>query len=74
MLDKAFIVWNAPNDVVLKTQETAYFAYFSRRLGGTSYLVMRKMKDGGYFKPYAILNAQMFNEKRHLVKRERPPQ
>ncbi len=43
-----------------KHPETAYFAYYSRRLGAKAYLAMRKMNSTGEFKPYAIINEKMF--------------
>ena len=43
-----------------KHEETAYFAYYSRELGAKAYLCMRKMKDTGKFKPYAIINDSSF--------------
>lgn len=42
--------------------ESAYFAYFSRELGCRTYLCMRKMRDSGYFKPYAIIDQYTFDD------------
>ena len=39
-----------------KHPETAFFAYFSRELGGKAYLCVRKIKNTGLFKPYAIID------------------
>lgn len=41
--------------------ETAYFAYFSRELGGKAYLCVRKIKNTGLFKPYAIIDQNTFD-------------
>ena len=40
--------------------ESAYFAYFSRELGCRTILCMRRMADGGVYKPYAIINEHTF--------------
>lgn len=56
-----------------KHNETAYFTYFNRRLAGKTYLAMRRMKDGGYYKPYAIMSEQVFNAKIGNLKKEKPP-
>ena len=44
-----------------KHPETAYFAYFSRELGAKAYLFVRKIKNTGLFKPYAIIDQAMFD-------------
>ena len=44
-----------------KHTETAYFAYYSRKLGARTILCMRKMKNDGPFKPYAIIDERTFN-------------
>ena len=44
-----------------KHPETAFFAYFSRELGGKAYLCVRKIKNTGLFKPYAIIDQKMFD-------------
>ena len=44
-----------------KHPETAYFAYFSRELGEKAYLCMRKIKNTGLFKPYAIIDQKTFD-------------
>ena len=44
-----------------KHPEAAYFAYYSRELGVRTILCMRRMADGGLFKPYAIISQQMFD-------------
>ena len=43
-----------------KHPETAFFAYFSRELGGKAYLCVRKIKNTGLFKPYAIIDEHTF--------------
>ena len=44
-----------------KHPETAYFAYFSRQLGEKAYLCIRKIKNTGLFKPYAIIDQKTFD-------------
>jgi hypothetical protein len=44
-----------------KHPETAYFAYFSRELGGKAYLCIRKIRNTGLFKPYAIIDQNTFD-------------
>ena len=44
-----------------KHPETAFFAYFSRELGGKAYLCVRKIKSTGVFKPYAIIDQKTFD-------------
>lgn len=44
-----------------KHPETAFFAYFSRELGEKAYLCVRKIKNTGLFKPYAIIDQKMFD-------------
>lgn len=52
-----------------KHPETAFFAYFSRELGGKAYLCIRKIKNTGLFKPYAIIDQKTFDaEKQNLKK------
>ena len=52
-----------------KHPETAFFAYFSRELGGKAYLCVRKIKNSGVFKPYAIIDQKTFDaEVRNLRK------
>ena len=52
-----------------KHPETAFFAYFSRELGGKAYLCVRKIKNTGLFKPYAIIDQKTFDaEIRNLRK------
>lgn len=56
-----------------KHAETAYFAYYSRKLGANAYLCMRRMKATGRFKPYAIINESMFSVEAHNLRKEKPP-
>ena len=43
-----------------KHEESAYFAYFDREIGVRTILAMRKMKNGGPYKPYAIIDQFAF--------------
>ena len=43
-----------------KHEESAYFAYFDRDLGVRTILAMRKMKNHGPYKPYAIIDKFSF--------------
>ena len=56
-----------------KHPEAAYFVYYNRRLNTSAYLCLRKMK-GGKFKPYAIINEEMFLFEIGNIKREKPPE
>ena len=44
-----------------KHEESAYFAYFDREIGVKTVLAMRKMKNGGPYKPYAIIDQHAFD-------------
>ena len=44
-----------------KHPEAVFFAYYSRELGARTILCMRRMADGGMYKPYAIISQQMFD-------------
>lgn len=44
-----------------KHPETAFFAYYSRELEAKAYLCVRKMKNFGLFKPYAIIDQKTFD-------------
>jgi len=44
-----------------KHPETAFFAYYSRQLGAKAYLCVRKIKNTGLFKPYAIIDQKTFD-------------
>ncbi|UKK48180.1 hypothetical protein L6475_13385 [Prevotella sp. E9-3] len=43
-----------------KHEESAFFVYFDREIGVRSILAMRKMKNGGPYKPYAIIDQHAF--------------
>ena len=43
-----------------KHEGSAYFAYFDRKIGVRTILAMRKMKNGGPYKPYAIIDQYVF--------------
>ena len=43
-----------------KHEESAFFVYFDREIGIKSILAMRKMKNGGPYKPYAIIDQHAF--------------
>ena len=43
-----------------KHEESAFFAYFDRKIGVRTILAMRKMKNGGPYKPYAIIDQFAF--------------
>ena len=44
-----------------KHEESAFFAYFDREIGVRTILAMRKMKNGGPYKPYAIIDQYTFD-------------
>ena len=52
-----------------KHPETAFFAYFSRELGGKAYLCIRKIKNSGLFKPYAIIDQKTFDAEIHNLEK-----
>ena len=55
-----------------KHPETAYFAYFSRELGERAYLCIRKIKNTGLFKPYAIIDQKTFDAEPQNIRKEKP--
>ena len=55
-----------------KHPETAYFAYFSRELGEKAYLCIRKIKNTGLFKPYAIIDQKTFDAEPQNIRKEKP--
>ena len=55
-----------------KHPETAYFAYFSRELGAKAYLCVRKIKNSGIFKPYAIIDQNTFDAEIKNLKKQKP--
>lgn len=58
--------------IVGKHPETAYFSYYSRELGAKTILCMRKMADGGLYKPYAIISQEMFDAEVKNLKKGTP--
>ncbi|MBR0489609.1 MAG: hypothetical protein IJJ68_05320 [Prevotella sp.] len=54
-----YIGWRTVTDG--KHEESAYFAYFNRELGVRTVLAMRKMKNGGPYKPYAIIDQHAYD-------------
>jgi hypothetical protein len=55
-----------------KHSESAYFAYFDRELGVQTVLAMRKMKNGGPYKPYAIIDDYTFSATEALLQKGTP--
>lgn len=55
-----------------KHPETAFFAYFSREFGGKAYLCIRKIKNSGLFKPYAIIDQKTFDAEIQNLRKEKP--
>ena len=55
-----------------KHEESAYFAYFDREIGVRTILVMRKMKNGGPYKPYAIVDEHAFEATINDLKKGTP--
>ena len=53
-----------------KHPETAYFAYFSRELREKAYLCIRKIRNTGLFKPYAIIDQKTFDAEIHKIRKE----
>jgi hypothetical protein len=55
-----------------KHPEAVYFAYYSRELGAKTILCLRRMADGGIYKPYAIISQQMFDAEVKNLKKGTP--
>lgn len=55
-----------------KHPETAYFAYYCRQLGSKAYLCVRKIKNTGLFKPYAIIDQNTFDAEIKSLRKEKP--
>lgn len=55
-----------------KHPETAYFVYYSRQLGSKAYLCVRKIKNTGLFKPYAIIDQNTFDAEIKSLRKEKP--
>lgn len=54
-----------------KHPESAYFVYYERR--SAAYLCVRRMKETGEYKPYAIINKQMFDAEIGNLHKGKPP-
>ena len=71
-LEKAdYVGWRPTEDG--KHYESAYFTYFSRDLGCKTILCMRKMRVGGIYKPYAIIDEYTFNANKDKLQKGTPP-
>ena len=71
-LEKAeYVGWRPTVDG--KHFESAYFTYFSRDLGCKTILCMRKMRIGGIYKPYAIIDEYTFNANKDSLIKGTPP-
>ena len=57
-----------------KHAEAAFFAYYSRKLGAKTCLAVRKMKNGGPYKPYEIMSEARFYENVAKILKGKPPQ
>lgn len=55
-----------------KHGESAYFTYFDREIGVRTVLAMRKMKNGGPYKPYAIIDDYAFSATEELLQKGTP--
>ena len=55
-----------------KHPETAYFAYYSQELDTKVYLCIRRMKNTGLFKPYAIIDQKTFDAELQNLRKEKP--
>ena len=55
-----------------KHEESAYFAYFDRKVGVKTVLAMRKMKNGGPYKPYAFIDEYSFSATKDLLQKGTP--
>ena len=56
-----------------KHSESAYFAYFDRTFGMKTILAMRKMKNGGPYKPYAFIDEYAFEKTVKLLNKRAVP-
>ena len=71
-LEKAeYVGWRPTVDG--KHFESAYFTYFSRDLGCKTILCMRKMRVGGIYKPYAIIDEYTFEARIDSLVKGTPP-
>ena len=55
-----------------KHEESAYFTYFDREIGIKTILAMRKMKNGGPYKPYAIIDQYTFENNVGVLEKGTP--
>lgn len=55
-----------------KHPEAVYFSYYSRELCARTILCMRRMADGGMYKPYAIISQEMFDAEVKNLKKGTP--
>lgn len=56
-----------------KHHESAFFTYYSRDFGCRTILCMRKMLDGGVYKPYAIIDEYTFAARIGSLQKGTPP-
>ena len=71
-LEKAeYVGWRQTVDG--KHFESAYFTYFSRDLGCKTILCMRRMRVGGIYKPYAIIDEYTFDARKDSLVKGTPP-
>lgn len=70
LLKSEYLGWRTVKEG--KHEESAYFAYFDRKIGVRTILAMRKMKNGGPFKPYAIIDQYAFNASIEELKQGTP--
>lgn len=71
LLKSEYIGWRTVEDG--KHEESAYFTYFDRNIGIRTILAMRKMKNGGPFKPYAIIDQYSFESNIGCLNKGTPP-
>ena len=71
LLKSKYLGWRTVKEG--KHEESAYFTYFDRTIGVKTILVMRKMKNGGPYKPYAIIDQYAFSASIDDLKQGTPP-
>lgn len=71
LLKSEYLGWRTVKEG--KHEESAYFAYFDRTIGVRTILAMRKMKNGGPYKPYAIIDQYAFDANIGELKQGTPP-
>lgn len=71
LLKSDYIGWRTVKEG--KHEESAFFAYFDRTIGVRTILAMRKMKNGGPYKPYAIIDQYSFDANIGSLKQGTPP-